>query len=285
MLSLPTIAAVSMSGPDGRPVVRYPVEEMLTAAAAAGFRGVGLDWFTLRDAEARGVTAEDLAGLAAGYGLTWTDLAAMGLDADDTKDERVARSMARRCVALGIPMCAIVSSLPPAEAVYARVAQCASIFNESGVRLALEFLPYSGIRTLADARAVCDRVGYEACGVLIDTLHLMRSGGTPADVAELRASEIAGVQLADAPTDQPADLADESRNARLLPGQGAFDTAGFVAALTGIGYTGTVSLEVLSARLRTLRADRTGPGLLRGRLGLLAGLTGQLGIGGGRRRQ
>ena len=196
-----------------------------------------------------------LAELVANQGLVWTDLAALGLDADESKDDRVSRSMARRCKELAIPVCALVSSVEASEAVYGRVAACAEIFNDSGVRLALEFLPYSGIRTLADARDVCIRVGYDACGILIDTLHLLRSGGTPRDVAALSAAEIACVQLADAPAELPADLADESRNARLLPGAGAFDTKGFVAALHDIGYVGTVSVEVLSAQLRALSPD------------------------------
>jgi sugar phosphate isomerase/epimerase len=252
VLSFPTIAAVTVSGPDGRPVVPYPVEKLVTAAARAGFRGVGLDWFSLRDAESRGIELRSLAQLVAELGLIWTDLAALGLDADESKDDRISRSMARRCQELAIPVCALVSSVAVSEAVYRRVATCAKIFNGSGIRVALEFLPYSGIRTLAEARDVCARVGYDACGLMIDTLHLMRSGGTPEDVAALSAAEIACVQLADAPAAVPADLADESRNARLLPGAGAFDTQGFVAALTNLGYTGTVSVEVLSTHLRTL---------------------------------
>ncbi|HTC69659.1 MAG TPA: sugar phosphate isomerase/epimerase family protein [Acidothermaceae bacterium] len=255
MLSFPTIAAVTVAGPEGRPVVPYPVEQLVRAAAQAGFRGVGLDWFSLRDAETRGVELTSLTQLVAELGLVWTDLAALGLDADESKDDRISRSMARRCKELAIPVCALVSSVAVSDAVYRRVAACADIFNDSGVRVALEFLPYSGIRTLADARDVCARVGYDRCGILIDTLHLMRSGGTPHDVALLSATEIACVQLADAPAELPADLADESRNARLLPGAGAFDTPGFVAALHNIGYIGTVSVEVLSSQLRTLSPD------------------------------
>lgn len=255
MLSFPTIAAVTVGGPDGRPVVPYPVEELVAAAAQAGFRGVGLDWFSLRDAESRGVELTSLTRLVSDLGLVWTDLAALGLDTDESKDDRISRSMARRCDALAIPVCALVVSVPASEAAYRRVATCAEIFNSSGIRVALEFLPYSGIRSLAEARDVCSRVGYDACGLMIDTLHLMRSGGTPEDVAALSATEIACVQVADGPAHPPADLVDESRNGRLLPGAGAFDTQGFAAALKKLGYAGTVSVEVLSSHLRTLPPD------------------------------
>jgi sugar phosphate isomerase/epimerase len=255
MLSFPTIAAVEMSAAGGRPVVLHPVEELMAAAARSGFQGIGLDWFTLRDAEARGVDLPRLAELAEELGLTWTDLAALGLDGDGSKDARVSRSMARRCAALSIPVCGLVVSSRPSDAVVARVAASAQIFAAVGVRLALEFLPYSGVRSLAEARDVCARVGYDACGVMIDTLHLLRSGGTATDIVALDAVEIACVQLADGPADPPADLVDESRNARELPGAGAFDLSAFTAGLVSVGYVGTVSIEVLSANLRSLEPD------------------------------
>jgi sugar phosphate isomerase/epimerase len=216
---------------------------------------VGLDWFTLRAAESAGAEVASLAERAGELGLVWTDLSALGLDADPTKDIRVSQSMARRCTALGIAVCGLVISLPPSPVVYGRVAACAEVFSAAGVRLALEFVPYSGIRTLDQAREVCAEVGAEACGLMIDTLHLMRSGGRVEEIAELDASEIACVQLADGPARAPDDLVDESRNARLLPGSGAFDCVAFTAALAGIGYSGPVSIEVLSARLRPLAAD------------------------------
>lgn len=255
ILSFPTIAAVVVAGADGKPMVPYPVEQLLPAAARAGFRAVGLDWFTVRDAESRGFDVQRLAELAAELGLVWTDLAALGLTADETRDVPVSRSMARRCRVLGIPVCGLVISLPPSSQIYSRVATCAEVFAESGTRLALEFLPYSGVKTLDQARDVCEHVGYDACGLLIDSLHMVRSGATPAGIAELSGSDIACVQLADGPVCAPEDLVEESRNGRLLPGAGDFDLAGFAAALDSVGYTGPISLEVLSSDLRRLKPD------------------------------
>ena len=42
MLSFPTIAAVEMYASGGRPVVLHPLEELMAAAASAGFREYGL---------------------------------------------------------------------------------------------------------------------------------------------------------------------------------------------------------------------------------------------------
>ena len=77
----------------------------------------------------------------------------------------------------------------------------------------------SGIGALLAARAA--RSGYRV-GVLVDALHLARSGGTPAAVAALPPERIAYMQLCDAPAKAPPleDLAHESRNYRLPPGEG-----------------------------------------------------------------
>jgi sugar phosphate isomerase/epimerase len=59
-------------------------------------------------------------------------------------------------------------------------------------------------------------------GVLVDALHLARSGGTPAAVAALPRERIAYMQLCDAPRQSPPvdDLAREARHDRLHAGEG-----------------------------------------------------------------
>jgi sugar phosphate isomerase/epimerase len=231
---------------DGSATVQHPLERVLEAAAGAGFRGVALDWFSLRAAERAGVALDDVASRARDLGLAFTDLSALGLGADASSDERVSASMARRCAALGIPVCALVLTVPPS---YDRIARVADVFAASGVRLALEFVPYTEVRTLAAAREVCERVGYERVGLLVDTWHLARSGGTPSDIADLAPHELACVQLADAAPEPSGDLPDESRRSRRLPGNGVVDFAAVAAALTKAGYDGPLGLEVLDSRL------------------------------------
>jgi sugar phosphate isomerase/epimerase len=251
VLSFATMATVALE-PDGSAAVRHPLDRVLAAAAAAGFRGVELDWFTLRAAERAGA---DPAGPARDHGLVFTGLSALGLGADASADGPVSASMARRCGALGIPVCALVLTVPPSPAVHERVARVADVFSASGVRLALEFVPYTAVRSLAEARAVCEQVGSERCGLLVDTWHLARSGGSPADVAALGRHEIACVQVADAAPEPDGDLAGESRQRRLLPGEGAVDFAAFAAALAAVGYDGPVGTEVLSGALSAQPPD------------------------------
>ena len=245
-LSFATISCVTMPGADGTPaLVPHPVERLVPAVAAAGFARIGLDWFTVRDAERAGT---DLARLLADHGLVTTELCAMGIGEDPAADERVARSMARRCEQLGVPVCVLASTPPVSPDLCARVAAIAEVFAAAGTRVGIEFMPFSGVRTLADAVVLREQVGV---GIVLDTLHLLRSGCAPAELDALAADDIACVQLADGSPEPERPLAEESRVARLLPGAGAADIAGYAAALDRIGYTGPLSIEVLSATLRT----------------------------------
>jgi len=100
------------------------------------------------------------------------------------------------------------------------------------VRPVLEFMPYSAVRCLGDAVRLA---GKTAGGILIDALHLYRSGGSPADLASLDPGRVPYVQLCDGPRSAPArgvrGLVDESRHRRLPPGQGELDLHGILAAL------------------------------------------------------
>lgn len=245
MLSFSTMATVALAG-DGSAAVRHPLDRVLAAAAGAGFRGVALDWFTLRAAEAESDLAA-VADRARGLGLAFTDLSALGLGPDPGSDDAVSRAMARRCAVLGIPLCVLVLQVPPSPAVYDRIARCADTFAAVGTRLALEFVPYTAVRSLAEAREVCARLGRERCGLVVDTWHLARSGGSPADLTDLAPGEIACVQVADAAASPVSDVEHESRQGRLLPGEGVVDFPAVAAALSHADVP--VGTEVLSSSL------------------------------------
>lgn len=91
-----------------------------------------------------------------------------------------------------------------------------------GLRVSLEFMRFRQLRTIEAAHALVTAAGRSNGGVLVDALHLDRSGGTPAAVAALPPARIAYMQLCDAPAEAPRleDLAHESRTARLPPGEG-----------------------------------------------------------------
>lgn len=101
-----------------------------------------------------------------------------------------------------------------------------------GHRVGVEFYPPSQVGSLAAALDLVRPIGRPgAVGVTADLLHLMRSGGSLADLAAAPAGSILYGQLCDGPVLSPADAEAEASSERLLAGEGAFDLAGFVAAL------------------------------------------------------
>jgi sugar phosphate isomerase/epimerase len=119
-----------------------------------------------------------------------------------------------------------------------RLADLVERSSAYGVRPVLEFMPFSEVRTLAQALRIVSLAGEPSPGVLIDALHLARSGGSDADVAKVRPHLLPYAHLCDAPAtvpDEPDQLRWEARAARLLPGQGGLPLVEFIRALpTGI---------------------------------------------------
>jgi len=91
------------------------------------------------------------------------------------------------------------------------------------IRLFLEFVPFSAVKTLPAALAIVRAVDKPNFGMIVDPLHLARSGGTPDDVRSVPPDRLFFVQLCDAPRAHPpgVDLPTEARRMRLDPGEGA----------------------------------------------------------------
>jgi len=97
----------------------------------------------------------------------------------------------------------------------------------------LEFMTYAGLKTVEEARDLVARAGQPNARIIVDALHLDRSGGTPGAVRTLDPATIASLQLCDAPRARPAaeKLRDESVNGRRLPGEGELPLFALLDAL------------------------------------------------------
>lgn len=113
-----------------------------------------------------------------------------------------------------------------------RFAQLCELGARYGICMGLEFMPWRGIKTLASARRVVQAAG--AGGIIVDAIHLHRSGGTVEELTQLPAKELAFFQICDAPAkipDTQEELLFQARRARLPPGKGGLDLVGMVRAL------------------------------------------------------
>ena len=102
-----------------------------------------------------------------------------------------------------------------------------------GLRVDLEFMRWRHIANLHQAVALVETAGQANGGVLIDALHLFRSGGDAAAVAQLDRRYIHGVQWCDAPAQAPTEegIIREAREGRLAAGQGQLPLAGLLNVL------------------------------------------------------
>lgn len=92
-----------------------------------------------------------------------------------------------------------------------------------GIRCAYEFMRWRTVKTLEQAVKFVGDAGRPNGGIVLDTLHLSRSGGSPAAVAKVPPELLVYVQLCDAPAlmpDTDEGLLKEARGGRLYPGQG-----------------------------------------------------------------
>ncbi len=135
-----------------------------------------------------------------------------------------------------------------------------------GMVVGVEFMPYSSTRTLHDARRLVARVAAANVGIVLDVLHLFRSGGRVGDLRTLGPVPLHLVQLCDAGWAAPAaeDLRAEALRGRLAPGRGDLPLRELLAAVpTDV----PVSLEAPTAadagRSATERAVRAGSELRR----------------------
>lgn len=123
----------------------------------------------------------------------------------------------------------------------ARLAQAGEAY---GLTMNLEPMPWTQMRTLADAQALIAASGQNNVCILVDAIHFWRAGESLDTLATLAPQQLNYMQLCDAPALIPTDTQEliyQARSARKVPGEGGLDLHGLMAALPP---TLPVSLEV-----------------------------------------
>ncbi len=104
-----------------------------------------------------------------------------------------------------------------------------------GITAALEFVPNRELATLDAALALIRDAGQANAALCVDPLHLVRAGGTPADLARVEPSLLPYVQYSDgilSPGEPDLALAKKlGVGIRRLPGEGMLPLSAFLAAL------------------------------------------------------
>lgn len=219
-------------------VIELSPPELVTAAAAAGFSHVGLRLRPpspeqrqppilgdtpmrrelLRRLDDTGVRVLDVEIVRLLPGQTVADF------------EPLLETGAR----LGARYVLVSGEIPDASALADAFAAFCGLAAGHNLVAALEFMPWTSVRSLAEARALVETADHPNGRILVDAIHLDRAGEGAADLAGIDPSRLAYFHLCDAPRERPADLATmlhQARAARLPPGEGGLDLSGMLAAL------------------------------------------------------
>jgi sugar phosphate isomerase/epimerase len=243
--------------------------ELVEAAAAGGFQGISLwpqDW---RRALAEGLRPPDMRSLLADHGLvvtdldpllTWLPAEAGGVDPGRAPDAQesdfyaIAEALGARTLNAMQGFGSEIDRDRAAEA-FAGLCERAA---EHGLRVSLEFLPWSGIPDLATAVDILERAGRPDAGVTLDTWHFFRGPTTFAQLRSLPGARVGSVQMSDAPAEPTSSLLTETMDARLLPGEGAAPLVDLIRTLDAIGSRAPIGVEVISKALRELPPAEAG---------------------------
>ncbi len=234
-------------------LARTPFREQVAAAAAAGF-GAMTGWPNVwRHAQRKdGLSLTDMRRLLTDNGIALTDVDACS-DWAAPSDVDVPLPSASRaeffdaCVALGGSTVVAVHPILARPVTAMDIAGFGELCDQAaahGLRVALEFMPFSGVPDLATALRVLNEVDRPNAGLVVDLAHLARGGGKPEDLRDIPAERVFTVQLADGPRAAPEDLLDEAMLHRQLPGHGDFPLTECLQTLASIGVRAPAGAEV-----------------------------------------
>lgn len=225
-----------------------PLAEALGVIKKTGWDAVELRRVDFERAAQAGQSAEQVIELVRASGLP---VACVGVElgwvwATGEEHARLLRVFGEQCARAKALGCATMMSAvnrgrgDAAEAARS-VREVGDIAREHGVRLAVEFNSQAEqLNALAPMRDVVTRAAHPSVGLLLDSYHLERSGGSPRDLEDLKSEEIAYVQYSDVPRTglEPGKALD-----RLPPGRGSVPFKEFFGVFARKGYRGYASYE------------------------------------------
>ena len=177
--------------------------ELVTVAAAAGFRTIGI---RLTATPSVGIPPYDIlhdGPLLRETLLRLTDTGVSVLDTEFLRFEPehpigIPEGFLEVSARLGAKHVLVMSAEPEEARTIERFGDLCDRAAQYGLHVGLEFAIYTGVRTLADAVRVVAQSRRANASVVMDALHFSRSGGLPAHVAQVDPSLFRYAQICDA---------------------------------------------------------------------------------------
>ncbi|WP_082939888.1 sugar phosphate isomerase/epimerase family protein [Mycolicibacterium peregrinum] len=210
-------------------VAELGVSYLSTGLTAMPLESLGYPPFSLRDdaglrRDMRSAMDDCAVTISLGEGfliVPGTDCTAFAADLDMMQE-------------LGAPRINTLGLDPDCHRTFDQFATLTELAAERGMSTTLEMMPGSVVGDLDTAVAAVRHVGRPDFQLLIDTMHLARSGAGAAQVRALDADVIGYAQLSDSPViDNLADYIVAATFERMIPGMGTLHLAEIVEALPG----------------------------------------------------
>lgn len=216
--------------------LEVPPAELVEIAGAAGFASIGIRAmaaspggiaYPLRTAAEQAEMRRRCA--AAGVAVLYVEMVSLSR----ATDVRECLPLLETGAAIGATRLAVAGDDADFAVVAERMAALCDLAAPFGIAVDLEFMPFRPVQSLAHAADVVRRAGRPNGHVLVDALHVFRSGSSLAELAGPDRALLGTFQICDAPAAPPPPdrLVVEARTNRLLPGAGGLDLRGLVAAL------------------------------------------------------
>ena len=226
---------------------RHPLPARLAACRAAGYDGLWLHFRDYMEQRAAGLDDVAIRAMFDEHGMKHRGVEFLSgwflesVDAHEAEEMCLAAAMAigANVISVGGDFERRGISRNEMVAQFGRLCVRAA---EADISVALEFVPWSNIPDIATA---LDYLEPANAGLMVDCWHLFRGGMSAADIARIPAGRVIAVQVNDANPRVVGSLAQDTLR-RKACGDGAFDLAGFAAALDSVGAVAPFSIEIIS---------------------------------------
>jgi sugar phosphate isomerase/epimerase len=230
----------------------HPIEERIALAAHYGFAGIGLWVGHYAQLEDEGWAPGQLRDLLDEHGVLLAEIEVIpGLGADGQGDGRAGELEALAWRMADEFNCRYLQVIgpaqrPPDEAARAFGSLCDRAADH-GLVVGLEFLPFTDIVSVHDARRIVETAARPNGGVCLDVWHHVRGANDLEAIAALPGELITGIQMNDGSlVPEHPDYYQDCLENRRAPGAGEFDLPAFVAAVRSTGTQVPWSVEIPS---------------------------------------
>jgi sugar phosphate isomerase/epimerase len=216
--------------------LEVPPAELIELAARAGFASVGLRTVAAapggivyplataaEQAEIRRRTA------ATGVSVLYIEM----LSLSDKTRASDCLPILETGAAIGATRLAVAADSPDFTIVAERLAEICDLARPYGISVDLEFMPFRAAKSFADAARIIGLANRPNAHILVDALHVFRSGSPLDEIRNADRRMLGTFQLCDAPAEVPPpdQLVTEARTRRLLPGHGGLPLEALIDAL------------------------------------------------------